>query len=320
MNQNGNKNMQTTTKVPVKKIEIYGLKIRDEIKEGTDLASLIVEESKKSGIKIEENDVVVITSKIVSKAEGRYFDISKIKVSKKAHILSKLFGKNEKEVQLILQNSDKIEYVIPIWKLAQKFGHFYDVAKDEKVAKELIKSDPYIFVCKVGNILLTDAGLDFSNSPKNYCTLPPKDADKSAKEIRERIKQLTGKDVAVIITDTEWKLDKFGTIDIAIGSSGIQPVSRNFGEKDLYGKPKFGGVDDLTDLLAASANLLFGQTGEGVPVVIIRGLRYEKSEKGVKDFAYPEKAFSEALRMALLDNIKFKVVSKFLDFSIREEK
>ena len=89
--------------------------------------------------------------------------------------------------------------------------------------------------------------LDFSNSPPGYCTLPPKNSDESARRIRKGVRRLTGKNVAVIITDTEWKLDKFGTVDIALGCSGIQPISKKFGSKDLYEKPKFGGVDDLSE-------------------------------------------------------------------------
>lgn len=188
---------------------------------------------------------------------------------------------------------------------------FKDYAADER-ALDVIEKDPYIFMARVKGLLLTDAGLDFSNSPEGYCTLPPKNPDGSARRIRNGVRRITGKDVAVIITDTEWKLDKFGSMDIAIGSSGIQPISRNFGAKDLYGKPKFGGVDDFTDLLSASANLLFGQTDEAMPVVIIRGFKYEKSEKGIAEVVYPEKVLRKTLLLLAWENIKFKIISKLL--------
>ncbi|MEM3873115.1 MAG: coenzyme F420-0:L-glutamate ligase, partial [Nitrososphaeria archaeon] len=223
----------------------------------------------------------------------------------------RIYKRDARVIELILRNSDGIDLIIPIYKLASSYGKlFKDYVKDEKEALELMRRDPYIFMSSVGGMLLTDAGLDFSNSPEGYCTLPPKDPDESARKIREEIKKLTGKEIAVVIADTEWKLDKFGSIDIAIGSSGIQPVLRNFGAKDLYGKPKFGGIDDLTDLLSASANLLFGQTDEAIPVVIVRGLKYERSERGVKDVTYPRKALREALKMLTWENIKFKLLSK----------
>lgn len=295
-------------------IEIYGLRITEDITPKTSLSGLIVKEAMEQAHGIKGNDIIVITSKIVSKVEDRIYRLADVKPSRKARILSKIYKKDAREIELILQNCDRIEYIIPIKKLAEKYGYLYkDIAEDEKVAKKLIREDPYIFMCNVNGMLLTEAGLDFSNSPSGYCTLPPKNCDESAKKIREEIKKLTGKEVAVVITDTEWKLDKFGTVDIALGSSGIQPISRKFASKDLYGKPKFGGVDDLTDLISASANLLFGQTSESVPIAIIRGLKYERSEKGISDVIYPKKILGRALRELIWENIKFRLISRVVN-------
>lgn len=80
------------------------------------------------------------------------------------------------------------------------------------------------------------------------------------------------------------------SIDAAVGSSGIQPVSRNFAGRDLYGKPKFGGVDSLADLISAAASPLFEQTDEAIQVVIVSGLEYKRSERGIKDVTYPKRA------------------------------
>ncbi|MEM3715513.1 MAG: coenzyme F420-0:L-glutamate ligase [Thermoprotei archaeon] len=290
------------------KIEIYGLKINVDISPGIDLAKLIVDEAEKQAYGVKEDDVIVVTSKIVSKAEGRIYRFADVQPSRRAKALSRIYHKDAREIELILRNSDSISFIIPIYKFMKIYGKFFkDYARDERTAAEIIRKDPYIFMTSVKGMLLTDAGLDFSNSPEGYCTLPPKDPDESAKRMRERIRELTNKEVAIVITDTEWKLDKFGSIDIAIGSSGIQPVSRNFASKDLYGKPKFGGVDNLTDLVSATANLLFGQTNEAIPVVIIRGLKYERSEKGIKDVIYG-KALRRAFRMAIWENVKFKLL------------
>jgi len=294
----------------MEEVKLYGLKISKDISPKTDLPKLLVEEAKAQGCGIEENDVLVITSKIVSKAEGRFYKLEDVVPSRKARALSRIYGKDARAIELILRNSDSISFIIPIYKLAKAYGKlFKEYVKDEEAAIEIIRKDPYIFMANVGGMLLTDAGLDFSNSPEGYCTLPPKNPDESARRIREGVKKLTGKEVAIVITDTEWKIDKFESIDIAIGSSGIEPVSRGFGAKDLYGKPKFGGVDSLVDLISAAANLLFGQTSEAIPVVIIRGLKYERSEKGVKDVIYPRKAFRGALRMLIWENILFKLLS-----------
>jgi F420-0:gamma-glutamyl ligase len=104
----------------------------------------------------------------------------------------------------------------------------------------------------------------------------PQDPDAEAKKIREQIQQLTGRQLAVILADTE--MIPFGTMDFALGSSGIEPISKKFGKKDLFGKPKFGGIDLITYELTAASALLFGQTGAGIPVVVIRGCEYEISE------------------------------------------
>jgi len=296
--------------VTVRKVEIYGLKMSEDINSETDLPKLIVEEAERQAYGIKEGDVIVITSKIVSKVEGRTRKLSDVKPSRRAYFLSR-FYKTPPEVMELYLREGEIKAVIPIEKLAKKYGHlFEEYTRNKEDAQKVIREHPYIFLIDVRNRLLTWGGIDFSNSPPGYCTLIPEDPDESARRIREKIRELTGKETAVVIADTEWKLDKFGTVDIAIGSSGIQPVSRNFGAKDLYGKPKFGGVDDLTDLVSASANLLFGQTDEAIPVVIIRGLKYERSEKGVANVTYPMKAFREALRMLAWENIKFKLLSK----------
>jgi len=106
-----------------------------------------------------------------------------------------------------------------------------------------------------------------------------------------------------------------GTVDIALGSSGIEPITKKFGDKDLYGKPKYGGIDSTVDLIAAAANLLMKQTNEGIPVVIIRDLKYEVSERGVKDILYKSKVKVSKKSMIfsmismIWDNFKFRVIS-----------
>jgi len=293
----------------MRKVEIYGLRIDEDIDSKTDLPKLIVDKAKKQSHGIKDDDVVVITSKVVSKVEGRVHKLNAIKPSRKAHFFSKFYRTPPEAMELYLREGE-IRAVIPIEKLANKYGYlFEEYTRSKEDAQKVIREHPYIFLIDVKNRLLSWGGVDFSNSPPGHCASIPKNPDESARRIREEIRKLTGKETAVVIADTEWKLDKFGTVDVAIGSSGIQPISRNFGSKDLYGKPKFGGVDDLTDLVSASANLLFGQTDEATPVAIIRGLKYEKSEKGVEDAAYPRKAYRDAIRMFVLENIKFKLLS-----------
>ncbi|MEM0095157.1 MAG: coenzyme F420-0:L-glutamate ligase [Candidatus Bathyarchaeia archaeon] len=294
----------------VGKIEIYGLKINGEICRGTDLSKLIVEEAEKQTGGIAEGDIIVVTSKIVSKAEGRVYNLADVKPSRKAQRLSKLY-KTPPEVMELYLKAGRIVAIIPVEKFARKFWVFFaEHAANAEEALRVIEEHPYLFLIDVNGKLLSWGGIDFSNAPPGHCTAPPVDPDESAKAIRSGVKRLTGKDVAVVIADTEWKLDKFGSVDIAIGCCGINPVKRGFGGRDLYGKPKFGGVDNLADLVSAAANMVLGQTGEATPVAIIRGLRYEKSEKGIKDITYSREVFRETLKAAVWEGVKFKLVSK----------
>ncbi|MDI6905726.1 MAG: coenzyme F420-0:L-glutamate ligase [Candidatus Bathyarchaeia archaeon] len=300
-------------------MELYGLKVTEEIRLGTDLSGLIVKEAEKQAHGIREGDIIVVTSKIVSKAEGRMLSLQRVKASKKARLLSRLYRKDEKLIELVLQNSDGIKFVIPIEKLVKRLGDpFKEYAVNREEASKAVERNPYLFMAEVGGVLLTNAGIDISNAPPGYCTLPPENPDDSARRIRAGVKEITDRDVAVVIADTEWKLDKFGSIDVAIGCSGIAPVAKGFAKKDLYGLGKFGGVDATADLLAAAANLLFGQADEGVPIAIVRGLTYEKSEKGIRDIAYPTPMLRKALSTALWENLKFRLVSKLASLFLRK--
>ncbi|HID91184.1 TPA: hypothetical protein EYP44_04410 [Candidatus Bathyarchaeota archaeon] len=133
-------------------------------------------------------------------------------------------------------------------------------------------------------------------------SIPPRDLDRLAGEIRKRILGLTGRDVAVIITDTEMWFS-LGSLDFARGSSGIEVVSKRLGEPDLHGKPKFGGVDRVAHEIACASALLMGQTSEGIPAVIMRGYKYVRSEEGISDYQLR----SEAIIVAVKETLKHSV-------------
>jgi len=293
------------------RIEIFGINVPDEIEYKTDIAELVVRAASEQIGGLKENDIVVITSKIISKAESKLIKIADIKPSKKAYRLGKIYKTDPRVMELYLRQGP-IRAVIPIKKIAQKLNFFEKCSIDKKKMQQVIDENAYMFMIDVGGQLMSWGGLDFSNAPPGFCTVPPEDPDKSAKEIRRRINELTGIDVAVVITDTEWKLDKFGSVDVAIGSSGILPITKKFASGDRYGKPKFGGIDDITNLVSAAANLVFGQTAENVPIAIIRGLKYEKSEQGVKEFLFDLRIIRYGLVSSILETIKFRILEKIL--------
>ncbi|RLG05750.1 MAG: F420-dependent oxidoreductase, partial [Thaumarchaeota archaeon] len=109
--------------------------------------------------------------------------------------------------------------------------------------------------------------------------------------------------VAVVISDTEMWLS-LGSLDFARGSSGIEVVSKNFGELDLYGRPKFGGVDHVAHEIACAAALLMGQTAKGIPAVIIRGCQYQRSEEGISNYQIDLENVREIIKKIIKCSIK----------------
>ncbi|MEN6379176.1 MAG: coenzyme F420-0:L-glutamate ligase [Methanofastidiosum sp.] len=222
------------------------------IKEKDDLAKII---SKR--IKLEDNDIVVICETVVSKAQGRVVDIKKIKPSDRAIELSEKTRKDPRLVQLILDES-----------------------------KEVLKVGDTVIVVetKDGNICAS-AGIDVSNvcGDESFVGLLPKDPDQEADKIRISLKNITGKDVAIIISDTQGRPFRSGAIGVAIGVSGMKTLWKRAGEKDLYGYELKSSIIATADEAASAASLLMGQADEGIPVVVIRGARYLKGEGSSKE-------------------------------------
>ncbi len=269
----------------VNRIEIIGLKLSHEIKPGDNLAKLIVDAALNEDIGIEDDDIIVVTSKVVLKSLGQMFKIDEIRPSFAAKIISKLTGKDPKEVELILKASRDIIAVVPFKSVNEKV--LFKITRNPAEALKLFKRIPSLLVVITKQRLIAlDGGVDYSNLPPGYAIANVIDFDEEARRLRFEIEKLTGKRVAVVLSDTESDTSgKLGTIDVAVGASGIKPVTPYFASKDIYGKPKFGGIDIIVDEIASAAALLMGQTNEGIPVVIVRGLKYERSDEGVKDYS-----------------------------------
>jgi coenzyme F420-0:L-glutamate ligase/coenzyme F420-1:gamma-L-glutamate ligase len=262
----------------MKKVEVIGLSTVPEIKPGDKLGEIIVGCAKREAGNIEEKDIIVVTSKIVSKAENAVTTLSEIQPGKQAINIARKTGKAAYKIQLILDNGQEIVAVIPLLGgLAEAYIMKSTARPDE--ARQLLAKEGSILITKdkEGRLHTYDGGIDSSNHPEGVISLPPSDPDKSATEIRQQVKKLTGKEVAVVIADTE--IVPFGTMDLAVGSSGIEPISKRFAEPDRFGRPKFGGMDIIAHELTAAAALLFGQTAEGIPVAIVRGVDYVVSER-----------------------------------------
>ncbi len=236
-------------------IRIYSLNNIGNIKRGDELEEIIIKSLDKSGLNIDNGDILVIAHKIISKSEGRVINLSNIKPSQKALKYSKITGKNPALIELILKESKKVL----------------------KVTKGII-----IARHKLGYVC-ANAGIDHSNAGKKNCVvLLPQNPDKSAKNIRIKLEKYFKKKIAVVINDTHGRSFRKGAIGIALGSNGIRPLVSYIGKRDKNGYKMKSSVEAIIDEIASAATLLMGQVDEGKPIVLIKGIRYKYSDEGVK--------------------------------------
>jgi coenzyme F420-0:L-glutamate ligase/coenzyme F420-1:gamma-L-glutamate ligase len=260
----------------MKKIEVFGLGTIPKIKQGDNLAQIVAQAAEQEIGGLQNKDIVVLTSKIVSKAQGRMRRMEDVVPGPKALYISKKTRKDAQWLQMIFDEGDKILAIVPLKGIIEK--HILGASEDSGVTTDLVEHEQALCITlgRDSRLHTCDAGIDGSNHEKGIVSLLPADPDQAAKDIRTDLQKLTGKKLAVILADTE--MIPFGTMDFALGSSGIDPVSKQFGQKDLFGKPKFGGIDLTAHELCSASALVFGQTGAGIPAAIIRGYEFEINE------------------------------------------
>jgi coenzyme F420-0:L-glutamate ligase/coenzyme F420-1:gamma-L-glutamate ligase len=238
--------------VSLDKVEVFPVTDLPIVKKDDDLASLICQAAEKQGTPVQNGDVIVVTHVIVSRAEGKVVNLETVTPSEFAKTVAKTTRKDPKLVEVILRESKSI------------------VRMSEG---KLITETKQGLVC-------ANSGIDRSNVPgKGNVALLPEDADRSAQVIRQKIMQIAGKDVAVIVSDTHGRPLRRGEINIALGIAGFEPIRDRRGEKDLFGYKIKVKRTAIADELASAAELVIGQTNEAIPVAIIRGYPYPKSEK-----------------------------------------
>ena len=232
-------------------VRVVGISGIPLIKPGDDLGRIICDTAEKQGSPLLDGDIVVVTQKIVSKTEGRIFRLKDVKPSPLAKRIAKRTRKEPELVELIFRDAKSI--------IRLYGGH-------------IITETRHGWVC-------ANSGVDVSNvSGGDTATLLPVDPDESAKRIRKRIKELSGRNVAVIISDTFGRPFRIGHTDVAIGSSGINPILDMRGTKDLFNYLLRTKQTAIIDELASAAELVIGNSTEKIPVAIIRGYKYPVSE------------------------------------------
>ncbi len=225
-----------------------------EIPPQADLGEIIATALQRQQVTLQQGDVLVVTQKIVSKAEGRTVRLDEIEPSAFATQIAQQGNKDPRHVEVVLRESKRI------------------VRMDHGV---LISETQHGFIC-------ANAGVDESNvNGANLLTLLPVDADQSAQLLRTRLQQLTGEDLAVIISDTWGRPWRNGQVNMAIGVAGMQALADYRGQLDPYGYELQASVIAVADELAAAAELVMGKI-DRVPVALIRGYRYIPGEGGIQ--------------------------------------
>ena len=230
-------------------LQVIPIKIQKEIESGDNLVYLIRE-----SFEINDGDVLVFSQKIISKNEGRILSLSSVNPSLLADGIASSYGKDPRLVELILSESKRI------------------VRMENGV---IIVETKHGFVC-------ANAGIDESNVKDGYATLLPDDPDKSANLLKDRIKQKTGKNVAIIISDTFGRPFRLGQTDIAIGIAGLEPILDYNGKQDTFGKIMQVTAIAVADEICSTSELVMGKV-QKCPIAVIRNYNFSSSTAKIQE-------------------------------------
>jgi coenzyme F420-0:L-glutamate ligase/coenzyme F420-1:gamma-L-glutamate ligase len=223
-----------------------------EVVPGDDLGALLAAALGAAGIGLTDDDVVVVTQKVVSKAEGRVVDLASVEPREQASEWATRWEKDARQVELVLRESAEVV----------RWGEGLIISRTR-----------HGFVC-------ANAGVDVSNTGRQAgerATLLPEDPDASARAIRDRLAELLGARPAVLVTDSFGRPWRDGITDVTIGAAGIDVLADLRGTADADGRELHATVVAVADELASAAELAAGKSA-GRPVVVIRGYPYARPD------------------------------------------
>ena len=241
------------------RLEVVALPGVPIIRRGDDLAAAVLAALARAGLTLSDGDVLVVTSKVVSRAEGRYVDLASVVPSPRAAALGAKIGRDARIVELVLRDTAQLSRTAPnVLVVRHRLG-----------------------------FIVANAGIDLSNSvPPDappgsgpWALALPEAPDASARAIRAALEASSGARLGVVISDSFGRPFRLGTVGAAIGCSGLPPLWDRRGERDLHGRVLEMTVTALADQVAACADLAAGQADEGRPLVLVRGLAFTPSDE-----------------------------------------
>jgi coenzyme F420-0:L-glutamate ligase/coenzyme F420-1:gamma-L-glutamate ligase len=237
------------------KVELFAIEGLPDVVPGDDIAELIVFGIRRLGERLEPGDIVVVTQKIVSKAEGRLIRLAEVTPSAFAASWGAAHGADPRVIELVLRESRRI------------------VRMDRGV---LIVETHQGLVC-------ANAGVDLSNvAGGEVATLLPVDPDASARRIRAGLHAIAGVEVPVVVSDTFGRPWREGLVNVAIGVAGLEPLRSYVGSRDPQGFPLQATIEALADEVGAAAGLVSSKLNR-TPAVLVRGILYEAGEGSARD-------------------------------------
>ena len=233
--------------------EVIGIEGIGEVRPGDDVVRLILAAAARQRTPVAGGDVLVLSQKILSKAEGRLLRLSEVTPSTMATTFAAELGRDPRLIEVILRESRRV------------------VRMDRGV---LVTETRHGWVC-------ANAGVDQSNVDVEMVALLPEDPDRSARGVRDAVRAATGAEIHVIVADTFGRPWREGLVNIAIGVAGFAPLRSYLGERDPAGRPLQATILAIADELAAAAEPVMGKL-DRIPAAIVRGLALAPSEEGSK--------------------------------------
>ena len=229
---------------------------------GDDLAALVSDSMRQQEIRFEDDDIVVVAQKIVSKAEGRLVRLADVQPSESACELAREVNKDARLVELILRESQAV-----------------------------VRAAPGVIIVRHNlGLVCANAGIDQSNvdhGDTQLALLLPEDPDTSARELRAGLEASSGRSLGVIICDSINRPWRLGTVGVAIGCNGVKVFDDRRGQGDIFGRTLVTTMSNVADSVATAASLVMGETTEKVPCVVVRGVAAGSNSETAADCNRP---------------------------------
>jgi len=240
-------------------LRIIPIEIAGEIQPGDSLADKLLQSLRRSRVRLQSRDILIVKHKIVSKSEGRLINLGSVTPSAESVAWARQYGLDARVIELALRESRAV--------IRRKNG-------------VLITETQHGFLC-------ANSGVDVSNvDGGGHALLLPEDPDRSAANLRREIKKDTGLSIPVIITDSFGRPWREGLTEIAIGIAGMKPLRDERGRRDPHGYKLRASVEAVADELACAAGLVCGKL-KRTPACIVRGFEYEAGGGGVGELLRP---------------------------------